>query len=165
MRGVLIEDFNRTELERAFAAGPVDILHLATHATFNGRSERSFIVSKDGAISLDNLRSLIEANRSRGKELSLIVLSACETAVGDDRATMGLAGTAVQAGAQSALASLWQVDDTGTVELMKLFYANLAASQGRAEALRNAQLALIAKGEGLADPAIWAAFSMMGGWR
>ena len=93
------------------------------------------------------------------------MLSACETAVGDDRATMGLAGTAVQAGAQSALASLWQVDDTGTVELMKQFYANLATSDGRADALRKAQLALIAKGDGLADPAIWAAFSLMGGWR
>jgi CHAT domain-containing protein len=138
---------------------------LATHATFNGRSERSFIVASDGAISLDSLRALIEANRSRGKDLLLIVLSACETAMGDDRATMGLAGAAVQAGAQSAIASLWQVDDIGTVELMRQFYANLATSESRADALRKAQLALIARGAALGDPSIWAAFSLMGGWR
>lgn len=164
-RGLFIENFERAELERAFATRPVDILHLATHATFNGRSERSFIVASDGAISLGDLRGLIEANRSRGKELSLIVLSACETAVGDERATMGLAGTAVQAGAQSAVASLWQVDDTGTAELMRQFYTFLSQSQSRAEALRNAQLALIKRDDRLSDPAIWSAFSLMGGWR
>lgn len=163
--GIFLENFRRADLERAFSGRQIDILHLATHAAFNGRSERSFIVTKDGPLLLSELRALIEANRSRGEELALIVLSACETAVGDDQASMGLAGTAVQAGAQSAVASLWQVDDAGTAELMRQFYGFIRQGQGKAEALRNAQLALMAKGEELGDPRIWAAFTLLGGWR
>jgi CHAT domain-containing protein len=164
-RGTLLENFASAELEQALASKPVEILHLATHATFNGSSERSFIVARDGAVSLDTLRTLIARNRFRGRDLALLVLSACETAVGDDRASMGLAGAAVQAGAESAVASLWQVNDTGTAELMREFYRNLASRAGRAEALRNAQLALIDRGGPLGDPSLWAAFSVMGAWR
>jgi CHAT domain-containing protein len=164
-RGLLLENFARADLRQALASRQVDILHLATHAAFNGRSERSFIVAGDGAILLSDLRAMIEANRARGDELSLIVLSACETAVGDDQASMGLAGTAVQAGAESALASLWQVNDAGTVELMRSFYDHLRQGEARAEALRSAQLAMIAKGGDFGDPGVWAAFTLLGGWR
>ncbi|PEQ14230.1 hypothetical protein B2G71_01070 [Novosphingobium sp. PC22D] len=164
-RGRLLENFARDELAGALRSGRVDILHLATHAAFNGRSERSFIVAGDGAILISDLRAMIEANRSRGDDLAILVLSACETAVGDDQASMGLAGTAVQAGAVSAVASLWQVNDVGTVELMKAFYANLRAGMPRAAALRAAQLSLIGSGTDNADPGIWGAFTLLGGWR
>jgi CHAT domain-containing protein len=78
---------------------------------------------------------------------------------------MGLAGAAVQAGAKSAIASLWPVSDVGTAELMKTFYSAYRAGRTKSEALREAQLDLIGRGGGLADPGIWAAFTLLGAWR
>jgi CHAT domain-containing protein len=164
-RGKLIDDFKAADLRDALARGNVDVLHLATHAAFNGRSDRSFIVANGEAIPLADLRALIGSGRARGDELDLLVLSACETAVGDDLASMGLAGAAVQSGAQSAVASLWPVSDIGTVALMKGFYGQYRAGDGKAEALRSAQLALIRQPGELAHPSIWAAFTLLGGWR
>jgi len=163
--GHVIADFREADLRRALSQRRVDVLHLATHAAFNGRSDRSFIVANGEAIPLADLRALIGANRVRGDELDLLVLSACETAVGDDEASMGLAGAAVQSGAESALASLWSVNDSGTVALMKGFYTRYREGSGKAEALRNAQLAMIAEGGMGAQPGIWAAFILLGGWR
>ncbi|WP_293675871.1 CHAT domain-containing protein [uncultured Phenylobacterium sp.] len=160
-----IADFQTADLQAALSRGHVDVLHVATHAAFNGRSDRSFIVADGEAIPMADLRRLITANRGRGDELDLLVLSACETAVGDDQASMGLAGAAVQSGARSAIASLWQVDDRGTVELMKQFYGGYRGGLGKAEALRAAQLNLIARGGRLAEPGIWAAFALLGAWR
>ena len=160
-----ITDFQKSDLQAALSNGHIDVLHVATHAAFNGRSDRSFIVADGEAIPMADLRGLITANRARGDELDLLVLSACETAVGDDQASMGLAGAAVQSGARSAIASLWQVNDLGTVELMKQFYSGYRGGLGKAEALREAQLNLIARGGDLAQPGIWAAFALLGGWR
>ena len=164
-RGRFVPNFNRADLEAALDGGRVDVLHLATHATFNGRSDRAFIVANGEVIRLSELRELIERTRTRGEPLDLIVLSACETAVGDDETSMGLAGAAVQAGARSVIGSLWQVSDTGTAELMGQFYRRYSAGQSRSEALREAQLALIAAGGANADPSIWAAFALLGAWR
>ncbi len=163
--GIYLENFSRADLVTAFSEQSIDVLHLATHASFNGRSDRSFIVAEDEAILLSELRELIGSTLSRGELLSLIILSACETAVGDDQASMGLAGAAVQAGSESAIASLWEVDDAGTAKLMQNFYQFYASGQGKAEALRNAQLAMIASEGDDADPGIWAAFTLLGAWR
>ncbi len=163
--GQLIQDFRKAELVTALSDRPVDILHLATHASFNGRSDRAFIVANGEAIRLSELRDLIAAGRRRGDELDLLILSACETAVGDDEASMGLAGAAVQAGALSAIASLWQVDDIGTSELMRQFYSRYRTGRGRSEALRDAQLALLEAGGNNARPNVWAAFTLLGAWR
>lgn len=163
--GTVIDDFREADLRRALGRGRVDVLHLATHAAFNGRSDRSFIVANGEAIPLADLRGLIGESRTRGDDLDLLVLSACETAVGDDLASMGLAGAAVQSGAESAIASLWSVNDTGTVALMKQFYDRYRGGDSKAAALRQAQLALIARSDELAHPSIWAAFTLLGGWR
>jgi CHAT domain-containing protein len=72
-----------------------------------------------------------------------LVLSACRTAVGDDAAELGFAGFAIAAGVKSALASLWYVSDVGTLTLMTQFYHYLSETDIKAEALRQAQLALI----------------------
>ena len=163
--GQLIADFSRAQLQQALSRGRVDVLHLATHADFNGRSDRSFIVANGEAIPMAQLREMIGRDRTRGDEIDLLVLSACQTAVGDDQASMGLAGAAVQAGAVSAIASLWEVSDTGTLELMKGFYGAYRGGESKAGALRDAQIALIAKGGDLAEPNVWAAFTLLGGWR
>ena len=111
------------------------------------------------------MRGLVADNQVRGQELNLLVLAACETAVGDDQASMGLAGAAVQAGAESAVASLWQVNDLGTAKLMQELYDKLRQGQPRAEALRAAQLSLINAGADYSNPNIWSAFILIGAWR
>jgi CHAT domain-containing protein len=160
-----IRDFRKADLVQALSGNSVDILHLATHASFNGRSDRAFIVADGEVIMLSELRTLIAQNRTRGEELDLLVLSACETAVGDDEASMGLAGAAVQAGATSAIASLWQVNDAGTAELMRQFYGRYRDGRSKSEAIRDAQLALLDAGGENANPNIWAAFTLLGAWR
>jgi CHAT domain-containing protein len=73
----------------------------------------------------------------------MLVLSACRTALGDLNAELGFAGLAVQSGAKAAVASLWSVDDAGTLLLMTNFYQHLKTSVTKAEALRQAQLAML----------------------
>lgn len=163
--GRLLPDFTRADLEAALDGGRIDVLHLATHAVFNGRSDRAFIVANGEVVRLSELREMIDRSRVRGEPLDLIVLSACETAVGDEESSMGLAGAAVQAGARSVIGSLWQVDDAGTSLLMREFYRRYSEGEPRAEALQGAQRALIEGGGENADPAIWAAFALLGAWR
>jgi CHAT domain-containing protein len=63
--------------------------------------------------------------RFRDDPLELLTLSACETAAGDDRAALGLAGIAIKAGARSALATLWNINDEASVDLVVDFTAGL----------------------------------------
>ena len=164
--GVLLADFDRADLVAALAKRPASVLHLATHAAFNGRTERSFVVANGEAISLPELRAMLSANSLRGQGLQLLVLSACETAVGDDDQAMGLAGAAVEAGAASALASLWEVSDAGTAALMEAFYRHYRAGEGRARSLQLAQIELARGSDGQwTDPGIWSAFTLVGSWR
>jgi CHAT domain-containing protein len=160
-----IPEFTRADLVDALDGARVDVLHLATHAAFNGRSDRSFIVANGEVIRLAELRTMIERSRQRGESLDLIILSACETAVGDDDVSMGLAGAVVQAGARSVIGSLWQVNDLGTAELMTRFYQLYSNGRSRSEALREAQLSLVDGGGDAANPYVWAAFALLGAWR
>jgi len=117
-------------------------VHLATHGQFSSSAKDTFVLAWDSPINVKQLDDLL-----RGRELGdrspieLLVLSACQTAVGDRRATLGLAGMAVRSGARSTLATLWSVDDQSTALLMVKFYQNLTQpGLTKAEALRRAQL-------------------------
>jgi CHAT domain-containing protein len=114
---------------------------------------------------LDNLfcESCLETKQ---KPIELLVLSACQTALGDDRATLGLAGVAVRAGARSTLASLWSVDDAATALLMSRFYQYLAENPNltKAEALQRAQISLL-EHRIFRRPSYWAAFVLVGNWQ
>ena len=119
------------------------IVHLATHANFDPtRPDRSYIQFWDGErLSPDELR---QAQWYAPPVVELLTLSACETARGGNGSMeMGFAGFAVQAGVKSVLASLWDIDDTGTLPLMLQFYRALGDAPIKAEALRQAQLALL----------------------
>ncbi|MDE5074246.1 MAG: CHAT domain-containing protein, partial [Trichodesmium sp. St5_bin8] len=120
---------------------PYSIIHLATHAEFKaGRPSNSYIqLWGDEQIKLDQVRELGWSNPS----VDLLVLSACRTAVGNKEAELGFAGLAVAAGVKSALASVWYVNDEGTLGLMTEFYTHLNDVKVKSEALRQAQLAML----------------------
>lgn len=114
---------------------------------------------------MDRLEQVLGYGLARDKPVELLTLSACQTAVGDDRAALGLAGVAVKAGARSALASLWFVDDSATSALMVKFYEFLRKpGTSKAEALQQAQLDLLSQ-RLFRHPAYWAAFLMIGNWQ
>ncbi len=122
---------------------PFSIIHLATHAHFKpGAPSNSYIQLGNGKLSLNQLRQFGWNN----PPVELLVLSACRTALGDREAELGFAGLAVQAGVKSALGSVWNISDQGTLALMTEFYQQLKKAPMKAEALRQAQLAML-KGE------------------
>jgi CHAT domain-containing protein len=120
---------------------PYRIIHLATHGEFKpGAPSKSYIQLADTRLTLDRVREL---GWNQPPKVELLVLSACKTAVGDNDAELGFAGLAVQAGVKSVLASLWYVSDEGTLGLMAEFYHELKVAPIKAEALRQAQIAMI----------------------
>jgi CHAT domain-containing protein len=96
--------------------------------------------------------------------IELLVLSACQTATGDRRAALGLAGLAVRSGARSTLATLWSVNDRSTALFMVEFYRELGQpGVTKAQAVRNAQLALLKQPQ-YEHPYYWAPFILLGNW-
>lgn len=143
---------------------PYSMLHIATHGLFGKEAKDSFILAYDDKITMDRLSQLIGMLQFRNTSLDLLTLSACETAVGDDRAALGLAGVAVKAGARSALASLWFIDDETTARLVTEFYTQLQnPAISKAVALQRAQLKIFH--EPLHNhPCYWAPFLLINNW-
>jgi filamentous hemagglutinin family protein len=136
----LNEAFTLENLKAQRQQNPFGIIHLATHGEFKpGSPGNSYIQLFDRQLRLDELRQLGWNN----PPVELLVLSACRTALGDEEAELGFTGFAVQAGVKSALGSLWYVSDEGTLGLMTEFYQYLKIAPIKAEALREAQLAMI----------------------
>jgi CHAT domain-containing protein len=161
---LLNEQFTPESLEQELKQAVYPIIHIATHGQFGTIPEDSFLVTgNDQKITITQLESDIR-RFSRGSEpVELLALTACQTGIGDDRATLGMAGMTVQAGVRSALASLWYVDDAFTQELVAKFYNNLRSAMSKAEALQEAQKALINQNKKI-HPAQWAPFILIGNW-
>jgi CHAT domain-containing protein len=141
----------------------VRILHIASHGQFSSNPQQTFLLDWNGKFQLSQLNSLLR-NR-QDNPLDLLVLSACDTAKGDRRALLGLAGTAIQSGAKSAIASLWLVNDQSQVIFMKEFYTQLLKNKkSKAEALRLAQLKLLGSKE-YSSPYYWAGIVLLGSWQ
>ena len=162
---LLDADFTSDSLEVALAGGQVNLVHIATHAQFSPVAEESYLLAHDRRMGLREIEGLIDrAQGGRARPLDLLTLSACETAVGDDRAVLGLAGTAYLAGARSVVGSLWQIPDQSTSVLIESFYTSLIADgQSKAASLRAAQLASLADPM-TAHPYHWSAFIVLGNW-
>jgi CHAT domain-containing protein len=141
----LNEEFTLSNLKAQSQRKPFGIIHLATHADFPSDSEdmsKSYIQLWDTQIKIDQLW---EMGWDKLPQVELLVLSACRTAIGNIQAELGFGGLAVQANVKSALASLWNVNDQGTLALMSKFYEQLSQPEVtiKAEALRQAQIAMI----------------------
>lgn len=146
------------------------MVHLATHGKFSSQLEDTYILAWNDKIYIKELREVLQTREQvvgRSNRvpppIELLVLSACETASGDKRAALGLAGVAVRSGARSTLASLWQVDDKSTSVLMSEFYRQLTHNPNltKAEALRRAQ-EFVLKDKG--HPFYWAPYVLVGNW-
>jgi len=142
---------------------PFPIVHLATHGEFGSTAEDTFILTWDDRFTANEFSQLLQS-RSGGQPIELLILSACRTATGDDRAALGLAGIAVRSGARSTLASLWYISDEATSVLMSKLYAVLGEQNTtKAEAVRQAQLELLRNPQ-YANPYYWAPFVLVGNW-
>ncbi|NDJ21810.1 CHAT domain-containing protein [Nostoc sp. B(2019)] len=160
---LLNQEFTSKTFASKVKSSPFPVVHIATHGQFSSQSENTFILAWDQTISVNQLDTLLQAREESSFDtLELLVLSACETAAGDERAALGLAGVAVRAGARSTLASLWLVDDESTALLMGQFYQGLKTGLTKAEALRHAQLTLL-QGN-YSHPRFWSAFVLLGNW-
>lgn len=160
-------------LSKELALSQYNIIHLATHGQFSffNRNDTFVLTSfnkdqdkdqdKDKKIDLNEWEKLV---KDRGfNSIELLTLSACETATGDDRDTLGISGVSVRAGARSTLASLWTVDDSSTAKFMKEFYKALVQEKlSKAEALQKAQISLLGDGY---QPSHWSPFVLVGDWR
>lgn len=152
----LDRDFTLANLEKQMLKQKdYSVLHLATHGKFRGTSDSTFLQSFDRRIPLKEFEDVLLANK---EPVDLLTLSACQTAAGDNRSTLGLAGLAARTGIKNVLASLWFVNDADTRQLIKDFYFQLRQpNKTPPEALRNAQLSLIID----FHPAVWSTFVLV----
>ncbi len=153
------------ELTAAITAKGYPIVHMATHGVFGGSAEDTFLLTYDGRLDMNRLSDLIKIGRFRDQPVELLTLSACQTALGDERAALGLAGVAVKAGVRSVIATLWFVDDEATSATIRDFYRRLRQpGMHKAQALQQAQQALMAQSR-FRHPAYWAPFLLIGSWQ
>lgn len=162
---LLNANFTKNNLEKALEDSSTPIIHLATHGNFSSQAENTFLLTYDGKLNIESLTKLLLAkNRLDTQPVELLILSACQTAVGDKRAALGMAGMAVRAGARSTIASLWSVDDEATAQFMIALYKSLSTAKvTKSESLRTAQLNLL-NSQQYSHPYFWAPFVLLGNW-
>ena len=162
-RVLLNQAFTETQFEQALNT-PVSVVHIASHAQFTGDAESSFLLTYDGRLSMSDLDHALGMTRFRKQPLELLVLSACQTAAGNERAALGLAGVGIKAGARSALGSLWSINDDAAATLITAFYRHLKdVDTSKAQALQNAQQALLAD-QRFAHPFYWSPYILINNW-
>ena len=155
------QNFTQINLQNKIKSLPFSVIHLATHGQFSSNPEETFIMTWDKLLKVNELDDLLRTSDRNSETIELLVLSACKTALGDNRAALGLAGVAVRAGARSTLATLWSVDDESTTNVMSEFYQELNNGVNKAQALQNAQLKVFKTEK---RPYFWAPFILVGNW-
>jgi CHAT domain-containing protein len=158
------QEFHTNRIGQELENKQFTVVHIASHGQFAADVDKSFILTFDDKLTMDRLEQFVGFLRFRDEPLELLTLSACQTAAGDDRAALGLAGVAIKAGARSALATLWYVSDQAASELVSGFYQQLqATSVSRAVALQRSQLQLLGNPH-YQHPYYWAPFLMLNNW-
>jgi len=176
--GFFNEDFTSQRIQDQLQATFFPIVHLATHGQFSSRSEETFVIDWNKRIDVNELRALLQGTEStKAKSIQLLVLSACQTAKGDKRSALGLAGVAVRSGAESTLATLWNLSaEPSIAELFGTFYHSFKDNKhpvSKAKALQEAQKYIFnlysnktkdAKSNNDYEPYYWAAYVLVGNW-
>ncbi len=162
---LLNQGFTLPTLKRKFSDEQYSIVHIASHGQFDRDVRKTFVLTYDSKLTLNDLEALIRPSQYRGRPVELLVLSACQTAAGDDRAALGLAGVAVKAGARSALATLWFVNDQSTSALISEVYHQFGQSPrvSKARALQAAQVKLLSDRR-YSHPCYWSPYLIIGNW-
>ena len=160
---LLNQSFTDTNLEKQVDSAKYNVVHIATHGNFSSNLEEAYILTWNKLLKIEDFDKLFQINTNIDSQaIELLVLSACETANGDKRATLGLSGIAIRAGARSTLASLWAVEDESTAQLASQFYQELQNNQlNKAKALQQAQIKLLNNNK---PPLVWAPYVLVGNW-
>jgi CHAT domain-containing protein len=163
-KSLLNETFTVDAFRGAAGTGAYQIVHIASHGVFGGTASTSYLMAYDDFLTLDGLQSVLRSEKFQNNPVELLSLSACETAEGDDRSPLGIAGAAIKARAKSVLGTLWPVDDLAARTVMESFYNGLRSGQlSKVQALREAQLGIMNTKE-FAQPFFWAPFVLIGNW-
>ncbi len=158
------QDFITSNVEAELTENPYSIVHIASHGQFDRDVRKTFLLTYEDRLSMDALQQFMGLTEFRKNPVELLTLSACQTAAGDDRAALGLAGVAVKAGARSALATLWFINDRASSLLVSEFYRQLQdPSMSKAKALQQAQLTLLSDRR-YRHPGYWSPFLLIGNW-
>jgi CHAT domain-containing protein len=158
------EEFISENFYREIEQTNFSIVHVTSHGQFSSDPEQTAILAWDKPINIREFNNIVRKQTlSSQSGIELLVLSACQTAKGDRRSALGIAGIATTTGARSTLASLWLVEEASTAQLMGKFYGGLKNGLSKAEALQQAQLALLANPE-YAHPYYWSSFILVGNW-
>ncbi|OWY63784.1 hypothetical protein B7486_51040 [cyanobacterium TDX16] len=161
---LLNEQFTSDRFRKQIDTTDFPVIHITTHGQFSSDPQQTVILAWDRAIDVRELNGLLRNRaQSESSSLELLVLSACQTAKGDKRSALGIAGVAAQAGARSTIATLWLVDATSNAQLMGEFYSGLKNGLDKAEALRQAQLTLLSNPK-YQHPYYWSSFILVGSW-
>ncbi|MCF8245134.1 MAG: tetratricopeptide repeat protein [Saprospiraceae bacterium] len=168
MGGKIYLDSAATEQNFMRFAPDAGILHLAVHAKSNDEhGEYSYLAFFQTIDSVENELVFVKDLYSMRINAALVVLSACETGIGELQRGEGIVSLArgfSYAGAASIVTTLWSVDDFASSEIMEFFYLNLKAGNSKDEALRQAKLTFLnkKKGSNASHPLYWAAFIPVG---
>lgn len=158
------KEFVLTKLENELTSNPYNVVHIASHGVFERDVRNSFILTYDDKLTMDKLEDYMQFRRFSEDSIELLTLSACQTAAGDDRAALGLAGIAIKAGARSALGTLWYISDLATSLLISEFYHELLdESISKAKALQTSQISILSDTR-FKHPVFWAPYLLIGNW-
>ncbi len=162
---MLDEQYTSKSVYARLKRNPFGIVHFATHGEFNSDPKKSYLLTFNDKITMDKLESVIKVGQYRDSPIELLTLSACKTAVGNEKSALGLAGIAVKSGARSVLATLWYISDEATKMVISEFYKYLTThpESSKAHALQHAQIEILNKRR-FRHPAYWAPYLLIGNW-
>ncbi|MBF0559219.1 MAG: CHAT domain-containing protein [Nitrospirae bacterium] len=158
------KNFTLPKVNREIDHSSYQMLHIASHGEFSDNAAETYLLTWDRKLSMNDLEGLVRVGSIRKKPVELLTLSACQSAAGNDRAALGLAGVSVKAGAQSALATMWYINDQASSELVGAFYRTLHdRNLSKAKSLQEAQLTLLGDRR-YSHPFYWSPFLLIGNW-
>ena len=159
----LTEQLTLADLSASLQSNSLSIVHVSAPAYFEVQASDSYIQALDAKLTLPSLYQQLAAQSAEKNHLELLVLSASRTVRGEQRSVLGLSAINFVVGADSSLASLWQVNAQATEILIATFALGLQQGLGKAAALRLAQMELMHSPR-FSHPSYWGSFQLNGSW-